>query len=230
LEIARYAWGRREDFTIAKYSAREAVELALSMGEGPILIHDSSDNPGSGTPGDGTYLLRELLRQNVPTGYGFMYEPEVALQATKAGAGATISCRLGGKADTLHGEPIELKEAYVKCVSDGRFVQQSVIGRGSEYNLGPMACLKVGNVEIAVGSVRLQTFDEGPFVAAGITWRNKRLLALKSAQHFKGWWADKVAGIVACDGPGVGSGDLTTFDFRHTNTSYYPLGQATWNE
>ena len=230
LEIARYAWDRRGDFTIPKYSAREAVELALSMGEGPILIHDSSDNPGSGTPGDGTYLLRELLRQNVPTGYGFMYEPEVALQATKAGAGATISCRLGGKADTLHGEPIELKEAYVKCVSDGRFVQQSIIGRGSEYNLGPMACLKVGNVEIAVGSVRLQTFDEGPFVAAGITWRNKRLLALKSAQHFKGWWADKVAGIVACDGPGVGSGDLTTFDFQHANTSYYPLGQATWNE
>lgn len=228
LEIARYAWDRREDFTVPKYSAEKAVDIALTMGEGPILINENSDNPGSGTPGDGTYLLRELLRRDLPSAFGFIYDPEVAEQAKKAGVGATISCRLGGKTDNLHGEPIAIENAYVRCVSDGSFVRQSLMGFGGHNSLGTTVCLVVGNVEIAVGSFRTQTFDEGPFVTAGITWRNKRLIALKSAQHFKGWWADKVKGIVTCDSPGVGSADLTTFKFKLANTDYYPLKDAKW--
>jgi len=228
LELARYTWGRRHDFTIPKYSAEQAVELALSMGEGPILINESSDNPGSGTPGDGTFLLRAMLEANVPSAFGFIYDPEVAQQAAKAGVGATISCKLGGKTDKLHGAPIELENARVKCISDGSFVRQSLMGLGGHNSLGTTVCLVVGNVEIVVGSFRTQTFDEGPFVTAGVTWRNKRLIALKSAQHFKGWWADKVSGIVACDSPGVGSADLTTFQFKLANTDYYPLKDAQW--
>lgn len=230
LALARYTWSRRYDFTVTKYSAEAAVEKALSLGEGPILIHESSDNPGSGTPGDGTYLLRELIRRDLPSAFGFIYDPEVAQQAAQAGIGATITCRLGGKTDKLHGKPILLENAYVKCISDGSFVRQSQMGLGGKNSLGLTVCLVVGNVEIAVGSFRTQTFDEGPFVTAGITWRNKRLIALKSAQHFKGWWADKVRGIVACDSPGVGSADLTTFCFKLANTGYYPLQEAQWDE
>lgn len=229
LELARYTWSRREDFTVPKYSAEKAVELALSMGEGPILINENSDNPGSGTPGDGTYLLRELLRRNESAAFGFIYDPEVAKQAAQAGVGATISCKLGGKTDKLHGDPIEIPSARVRCVSDGCFVQQNKMGLGRKSCLGTTVCLEVGNVEIAVGSFRTQTFDEGPFVTAGITWRNKRLIALKSAQHFKGWWADQVKGIVTCDSPGVGSADLTTFRFKLANTGYYPLQDAKWD-
>ena len=229
LEIARYTWNRRGDFTVPKYSAEKAVDMALSMGDGPILINESSDNPGSGTPGDGTYLLRELLHRDLPSAYGFIFDPEVAKQAAEAGVGATISCRLGGKTDKLHGEPIEIKNALVRCVSDGCFVQQNRMGFGRKNSLGTTVCLAVGNVEIAVASFRTQTFDEGPFVTAGIVWRNKQLIALKSAQHFKGWWADKVTGIVACDSPGVGSADLTTFQFKHANTDYYPLKDAQWD-
>lgn len=228
LEAARYAWSRRKDFTVPKYSAEAAVEKALSMDVSPVLINDSGDNPGSGAPGDSTFLLRALLRRDVPTGFGFFYDPEVAQQAAKAGVGATIDCLLGGKTDKLHGEPIELKGAYVKCVSDGSFVQQSPLGLGGQRSLGTTVCLKVGNVEIAVGSFRTQTFDEGPFVTAGITWKNKRLLALKSSQHFKGWWASQVPAIIPCDAPGVGSADLTTFHFQRANTGYYPLQDATW--
>lgn len=230
LDIARYAWSRRKDFTVPTYSAQEAMDLALGMGEGPILVYESSDNPGSGAPGDGTYLLREMLKRNVCSAFGFIYDPEVVQQAIQAGVGSRISCRLGGKTDKLHGAPIEIEDALVRCISDGYFVRQSQMSLGSPNTLGPTVCLKVGNVEICVACFRTQTFDEGPFVTAGITWRNKRIIALKSAQHFKGFWADKVAGMVACDSPGVGSADLRAFRFRLANTSYYPLADATWDE
>lgn len=229
LEIARYAWSRRRDTLVPLHSAKEAVETALQSDKWPVLINESSDNPGGGTPGDGTHLLRQLLETNVSAAFGFIYDSEVAQQAAKAGAGARISCLLGGKTDRFHGEPIELKDAYVKCVSDGVFIRKSIMGQGAIHAMGATACLEVGNVSIVVASVRQQTFDDGPFLCAGVDWTQKRILALKSSQHFKGWWANKVPVIIPCDSPGLQSADLTTFPFQSVNTTCFPLEDAQWD-
>lgn len=234
--IAQYTWDRRRDFDIPIFSAQQAVELALQEPEGPVLIHESSDNPGGGTPGDGTHLLRELLRRDVPSAFGFIYDAEVAAQAARAGAGAYISCRLGGKTDSFHGAPIELKDAYVKCVSDGVFTRVSPMGFGRVSDLGVTVCLVVGNVHIVVGGgvknavtvSRTQTFDDGPFRVVGVDWQHTPVLALKSAQHFKGWWADKVKAIIPCESPGLMSADLRTFSFRQLDKHYYPFEDPQW--
>ena len=230
LKIANYAWDHREDFSAPVYSAAEAVDVALSYGEGPIIINESSDNPGGGTPGDGTYLLRELLRRNVPSAFGFIYDPEVAKQAADAGVGAHISCRLGGKTDKIHGEPIEIADAYVRSISDGEFIRRPPMGGGVRTRLGLTACLVVGNVSIVVAGNRSQTFDDGPFRIAGIDWQSQRILALKSSLHFRAWWSDKVRGIVPCNSPGIHSADLTTIPMKNADTSYYPLGDPAWEE
>ena len=228
LKIARYAWSHRENFGAPVYSAAEAMDVALSYGEGPVIVNESSDNPGGGTPGDGTYLLRELLERDVPSAFGFIYDPEVAQQAADAGIGAHISCRLGGKTDKIHGEPIEIKDAYVRSVCDGEFIRRPPMGGGVRTRLGLTACLVVGNVSIVVAGNRSQTFDDGPFRIAGIDWQNQRILALKSSLHFRAWWSDKVRGIVPCNSPGIHSADLTTIPMKNADTSYYPLGSPVW--
>ncbi len=232
LDLAEYAWQHRHDFDIPLNSAEKAVDLALEAYDGsPVVINEGSDNPGGGTPGDGTHLLRELLKRNVSSAFGFIYDPEVAVQAAKAGVGTHIDCLVGGKTDDLHGEPIELKNAYVKCVSDGAYITKSVMGRGAKRTYGTTACLEVGNVSIIVGSRRIQTMDDAPFICAGVDWTQKQVLALKSTHHFKGWWKDQVKTIIPCDSPGIHSSDLSVFDFKQTNTSYYPLDpNAVWNK
>lgn len=230
LEVARYAWDHRADFTIPLYSAQEAVALALQAEQKPALIHESADNPGGGTAGDGTDLLRELLRVNVPAAFGFIFDPEVAALAARAGEGSRISCLLGGKTDNLHGAPIELKDAYVRKISDGCYTRKSPMGLGGRKSIGTTACLEVGNVQIVVGSERSQTFDDGPFVTAEVDWQSKDIIALKSAQHFKGWWADKVKTIIPCESHGVMTANIRLLDFKLANTNYYPLGDATWEE
>jgi len=226
-ELACYAWNRRADFAVPLYSAQEAVALAMRAPK-PALIHESSDNPGGGTPGDGTHLLRELLRVNVPSAFGFIFDPEVAELAKKAGVGSYISCKLGGKTDSFHGEPIVLTDAYVKSVSDGSFIRKNPMGFGGKNSLGTTACLVAGNVQIVVASFRTQTFDEGPFTAGCVDWEVLDLIALKSAQHFKGWWQDKVQTIIPCESPGLQTANLTLLDFNHADTTYYPLGNPTW--
>jgi len=230
LEAARYAWDRRADFAIPLYGAEEAVALALKAPKKPALVHESADNPGGGTAGDGTDLLRELLRVNVPSAFGFIFDAEVAELAKQAGEGSRISCLLGGKTDKLHGEPIRLTDAYVRCVSDGCSIRQNPMGLGRRDCLGTTACLEVGNVQIVVGSLRSQTFDEGPFTTVGVNWRDKEIVALKSAQHFKGWWGDRVETIIPCESHGVMTANLRLLTFARANTNYYPLGDATWEE
>lgn len=228
-EIARYAWSRRNDFDVRIYSAEGSVDAALAYGEGPVIINEASDNPGGGTPGDGTHLLRELLKRDVSAAFGFIFDKEVPTLAKQAGVGATISCLLGGKTDNLHGEPIELKDAYVRCISDGVFVRRPPMGAGRKVCLGTTVCLEVGNVSIVVADgMRTQTFDDGPFRIAGVDWQRKRILALKSSHHFKAWWSDKVRAIVPCESPGVHSADLRTLPLRNADLTKYPLGDPSW--
>ena len=231
LEIARYAWGRREDFKVPVNSAAQAFDLALAIpdGPGPVVINESSDNTGGGAPGDGTYLLREMLERNLPgTAFGYIYDPEVARLAAKAGAGNTISCQLGGKMDKLHGEPVEIKDAYIRCISDGVFVNNSPKGGGNTVNLGLSACLVIGNVDVVVSSDRTQAMDDGVFRMVGLSKDDYKIVAVKSSQHFKAWWADRSRGMIPCETPGIQCADLTSFDFKFANPHYYPLKDAYW--
>ena len=228
-ELATYTWTHRKDFDIPLYSAEQAVELALNSKPGIVIINESSDNPGGGAPGDGTHLLRKLIRRDVPSAYGFITDPEAAQIAAKAGVGAYIDVAVGGKTDKYHGDPVEIKGAYVKSVSHVKTTMKSPMYFGSVRDYGLTACLEVGNVSIIVSSLRVQTMDDGIFIGAGVDWSQKRVIALKSSQHFKGWWKDKVDTIIACESPGIQSADLTTFDFKYLDKSYYPLNpDAVW--
>jgi len=137
--------------------------------------------------------------------------------------GATISCRLGGKTDNKHGEPIEIEKAYVKAISDGKFITISPMGAGGTFHMGLTVRLQVGNVDIVVGSITSQTKDKGPFQTLGIDYEKMHLLCLKSSQHFRGWWQDKAAAICPCDPPGIHCGDLDLFDYVNIDQSYYPF-------
>lgn len=229
-EVANYVWNRRREFMTETLSAAQALDLAEAEEKGPVVINESSDNPGGGAPGDGTHLLRELLKRNLPgSAFGHILDPQVAKQAAEAGIGATISCVLGGKTDHLHGEPVVIEKAYVKALSDGKFINRSPMGNGETIRHGLTARLQVGNVDVVVTSLPRQTMDKGPFELVGIPYGEYRILCLKSSQHFRGWWQDKAARIIPCDPPGIHCGDLSVFDFKMANKNYFPLGDAQWN-
>jgi len=232
LDIARYAWSRRHDFRVHANSPEEAMDLALQVpaGEGPVLINESSDNTGGGAPGDGTFLLREMLKRNLPnTAMGYIYDPEVVQQAIASGIGTTISCKLGGKMDNLHGDPIEIENAYVRNISDGVYVNQSEKGGKFTLRLGPAVCLQVGNVSVVVASGRTQAMDDGVFRMVGLSRELLDIVAIKSSQHFKAWWKDRSRAMIPCDPPGVQCADLTGFAFKHAHTEYFPLQDAKWD-
>ena len=226
-DVARRVWEARAAFLADLPAADAAVREALASERRPVIIAEVSDNPGGGSPGDGTHLLRALLDADPSAAcFGFVYDPETAAQAHRAGVGATIDIRLGGKTDDLHGPPIEAR-AYVKCLTDGRFVYQTPMGRGRPVDLGAMARLVIGNVDVLVASVRTQTFDPEVFLLHGIDVARYAIVGLKSQNHFRAGFEDLAGAIIRCDPPGSTSSQLARLPFRRVLRPIWPLDPDT---
>ncbi len=229
-EVAGKVWEMREQFRPVPNPPDEAFRQALATEGRPVIINETSDNPGGGAPEDATHLLRAMLDAKLEDAcMGFMFDPETAAQAHKAGTGATIQVRLGGKHEKLHGEPIEA-EAYVKCLTDGKFIQQSPMGRGARVDLGPMARLIIGGIDVLVSSFRTQTLDAEVFLLHGIDISRYKIVAIKSSNHFRAGFEPIAHKIIRADTPGLVSVDLTTFPYERIAHPVWPLDEdAAWS-
>ncbi|TWI58194.1 M81 family metallopeptidase [Halalkalibacter nanhaiisediminis] len=222
-EIGKEIWKVRDKFFLPIDSPDEGITKALKVEGKPIVINESSDNPGGGTPGDGTYLLSAMIEAKLEDAcFGFIYDPEVADIAHSQGVGSTINVKLGGKTDNMHGNPIPL-QAYVKSVSDGQFVQSSPMGKGTKVNYGKSARLVANGIDIIVCSKSSQTFDEQIFLLHGIDVLTYKIVALKSSQHFRAAFEPLAKAIIPVNSPGLSSSNLFDFPFERINRPIYPL-------
>ena len=234
-ELALSLWNQREAFKPISLSADEAVEHALQaagtrdpvVANLPVVIHETSDNCGAGTPGDGTHLLRAMLdaqlgkEQGVRACFGFIVDPVTAREAHTAGTGATIEVQLGARTDDLHGRPVQAS-AQVKSLHDGRLVLQHMF-KGMPLNLGPMARLVIEGIDVVVGSRRSQTFDREPFLALGIDVLRYDLVALKSSSHFRACFQSLAHAIVTADPPGLSTHNISVFPRQRTARALWPV-------
>ena len=224
-ELARHVWDMRQKFVPEILSPKEALDRARAVkDEGCIIINELSDNPGGGTPGDGTHLLREMLRQNLPrTIFGHMYDPEVAAFCHQHRVGERVSFSLGGRTEKLHGDPLRLEDAEICALSDGRCVYVSPMNRGLPLNLGRTARVRVGNVDIVISSLRTQTVDDRPFLVTGADVAQYRYVGLKSTNHFRAFFQSRAAVIIPTDPPGLHSANFAIFDYKKIARPVFPL-------
>jgi len=189
--------------------------------KGPVVIHDTADNPGGGTAGRSTHLLRRLMEENPERTLFFgICDPGVAKKAHVAGVGGVIDIELGGGGE-FDGEPVKAK-ALVKTLSDGRLTTRSVFV-DTRYDVGPTARIIVGDFEIIVTSAPYQAFDNTMALLGGVDLRDYRIVALKSSTHFRAYFTPMARSIITADGPGGSSGIITTFKPTHMRMPVYPF-------
>ena len=223
--MAEKLWDTREAFRPQSLSPEQALEQALALEGEPIVVNETSDNCGGGSPGDGTHLLRAMLAAQLERAcFGFIVDPITALQAHNAGVGASIDVSLGGRHDDIHGEPIQA-QAYVKALHDGDLVFRAMM-KGAPMHLGPMARLVISGIDVVVASNRSQTFDIGPFLAVGIDVSDYKIVALKSSNHFRAGFQDIAAGIVTADPPGLTTHQISVFPRRNATRPMWPIDEA----
>ena len=187
-DLIKLAWDQRGVYTIDFLPIAEGIRVALEprSGPGPLLIGDYTDNPGGGAHGDGTSFLKALLESKVEDAVvGHIADPESAKVGIDAGIGATVTLDLGGKTDPrFGGGPLDL-QARILLLGDGAYVGDGPMIGGLKGSWGRMAVIKVQDIEILVATAPQQALDLQQFRAFGIDPAAKRVVALKSMQHFR---------------------------------------------
>ena len=226
-EFAQHIWSIREDFHTNLVSIEEALEHANQTEGKPIVLAEGADNPGGGGPCDGTFILRAFVKADVQDAVvAIIADPESVAQAIGAGVGNRVTLNVGGKTDDMHGEPVTL-DAYVKTISDGVYVRKGPMARGATDRMGRTAVIKTGGVEVILAEGRSQPLDAEVLRSVGIEPRDRKLIALKSAVHFRADYTPIAHEIVEVDTPGVHSPNLTNFRYENLRRPIYPLDPTT---
>ena len=222
-EMAEAVWDRRDDFTPKLTPVAEAIARARTETQGPVVLADGSDNPGGGGPCDGTVILRQLIEADAQGAVvAVIADPEAVAQAVEAGVGSRVTLDLGGKTDDRHGAPVRVT-AEVRLLSDGNFVLRGPMGGGARARMGRTAVLVIGGVEVVVTERRIQPYDAALLRSVGIEPTERRLIALKSAVHFRSTYQEIAGRIFDADTPGVHRPDFNATTYRRLRRPIHPL-------
>ncbi len=224
--IAEDIWKCRFEVLNDYLSAQEAAALASRYWpiKGPLVIADYSDNPGAGGYGDSTTLLRAMLDLDVRNAcFGPMVDAEAAQELNSAKVGQCIQITLGGKTDPrFGGEPLSL-DGILISISDGSFIGDGPMIHGLRGSFGPSAVLQVNGVEILVVSIARQILDLQQFKAFGIEPEHKRVVALKSMQHFRAAFEPIAGEVIVCDSGALCTPRYDKLPYQNVPRPIFPL-------
>ena len=195
-----------DDFDGRIYSPDDGVRLAMELAKSaskPIVIADTQDNPGAGGDSDTTGMLRALVRNKAQrAATGVIYDPQSAKAAHAAGEGATVTLALGGKSGIPGDAPY--KETFVvEKLSDGNFVAPGPYFGGRVMDMGPSACLRIGDVRAVVASNKAQLADQAMYRYVGIEPTEQKILVNKSSVHFRADFEPIAEKLLICAAPGA---------------------------
>jgi microcystin degradation protein MlrC len=233
-EVATRLWGSRERFKHALTTVEEALTVAQEASAGQraaVIFSDAGDNPGGGGSGRTTELLAALVQAGIPgVLYGSFFEPALAADAHRAGAGGTFRAVFNREPGTEFDTRFEC-DARVLALGDGRIVGRRGLYRGRGLDLGPTAALALGDggVVAIIISDRHQTADPMFFEMLGQDPGAARVVCVKSRGHFRAgfdlWFAPEQ--VLEVDTAGLTSPVLGRFQWKGLPRPVYPLDEDT---
>ena len=197
---------REQQWGTTFLSPDEAVLAAMQIAgpaQKPVVIADTQDNPGAGGDSNTTGMLAALVRHDARrAAIGLIYDPQAAQAAHAAGLGAQIRLAIG--ADS--GEPFE-GTFTVESLSNGECTLDGPMMNGLQLQLGLSACLRIGDVHVAVSSARAQMMDRNQYRMVGIQPELMKILVNKSSVHFRADFEPIAEAVLVAKAPGVALAD-----------------------
>jgi len=204
------------------YTMDGALDAALEIDGGPVVLADVSDNSGGGAPNDSTFFMRRILERGFENAaIGCIWDPVLVAVAQELGEGVEADLRIGGKMGPMSGDPVDLR------VRIGKFVPNAYqkFGQG-RAKLGDSVALHGPNgLDIVLISHRTQTFSPHVFSNVGIDPTQKKVLVVKSMQHFYAGFAPIAKRIIHVSTPGTLVPDMAQIPFERARRDLWPMQQ-----
>ncbi len=216
-------WNVRGQLTLDLLDAAQAVQQAIESERHPVILVEMGDNIGGGSPGDGTFILAELVRQEAAGYVVVVYDPEAVQTCIQAGVGNSISLQVGGKVDTLHGDPVSI-QGNVRLIHDGRYEETQPRHGGQRYHdQGLTVVVAVGDSLVVLTSRRQTPFSLQQLLSLGIDPTARRMIVVKAAVAYRAAYEPIAGQIIEVDTPGLTAVNPLHFEYHDVRRPLFPL-------
>src|SRR3954452_24536918 len=218
-EIGRELIALREQAASPEYSVDGAIDAALAHPDGPVVIADTTDNAGGGAPSDNTTFLHRLLARGIESAaVAPIWDPMAVRLAFDAGEGVRLPFRLGGKTSLASGTPVDAEVEVIRCVPNAHQTFAGAI-----VPLGDVASIRTGGVEAVLISTRAQAMGSDLFANFGIDPAQRKILVVKSNQHFYASFSKIAAQVIYAESDGPLLRDYRRLPWRKVQRPIWPL-------
>jgi microcystin degradation protein MlrC len=200
-----------------------AIAAARAQDAGLVVIAEPADNAGGGAPSDNTSFLRALVASNaVDAGLGPIWDPVAVKLCFDAGVGASFALRLGGKTGPASGLPFDAEVTVRGLARDG---WQSF--GPTKVPLGDCAAVGIGGIDVVLISNRTQALGLELFSNLGIDPARKRILVLKSTNHFMAAFGPIAKKVLYADSDAPLARDYRRVPYAKIQRPIWPLDEIT---
>lgn len=222
--LGRELFAMRGTFMVAQVDEHVAVDVAVAATKGPVVIADVWDNPGGGPAGDATVILGELIARGVTdVAVGTIWDPIAVQICMAAGEGAEIALRFGAKSAPDTGQPID------KLVTVRKLVPNAEMRFGESFApFGDAAWISFDGIDVILNSTRAQSFDPSLFSAMGIEPTSRKILLIKSTNHFYDSFSRIASEIVYCSAGKPYPNNPATTPYRKARRDIWPMVENPW--
>ena len=224
-ELGRKLWTLRNEVVPQVVELDDAIEQALAIDATPVVFGDIADNPGGGAAGDSTFIAHALIKRGITNAaVGGIWDPVAVDICRGAGVGAKFDLRLGGKTGRWSGEPLDLHVTVT-----GGFDNVLAEGlAGSARPMGQTVTLQADGIDYVVHSARTQNFHPSFFANVGIDYMSKKILVVKSMQHFYSNYAAVSDNVLYVSTPGVVDHNIKRLPLERAARPVWPLDDDPW--
>ncbi|MBD8065794.1 M81 family metallopeptidase [Devosia sp. PTR5] len=222
--LGRELFAMRGTFMVRQVDEKVAVGTALAAPRGPVVIADVWDNPGGGTAGDATVILAELMARGAQdVAVGTIWDPIAVQICFAAGEGAEIPLRFGAKSAPMTGNPID------RIVTIRKLVRNAQMRFGDSFApFGDAAWVHFDGIDVILNSTRAQSFDPSLFSALGIDPKSRKILLIKSTNHFYDSFSKIASEIVYCSAGKPYPNRPAETPYRKARRDIWPMVEDPW--
>jgi microcystin degradation protein MlrC len=219
--LGREVFALRGQVAMPMLSIDAGLARAASLQGGkPVVIADVWDNPGGGVAGDGTLILRRMIELGLDDfAVATIWDPIAVSFCRAAGEGARLNLRFGGKCDAKAGAPYDAEVEVLRAQAEG---WQSF--GASRVPLGATALVRLAgrHIEVILNTNRTQTFEPDIFSNLGVDPLSKRMLLVKSTNHFYAGFAPIASEVIYIDAGAPYPSNPRVTDYRKLARPIWP--------
>lgn len=220
-ELGREFYAMRHATEVPYATLDQAIARAASHNlPKPLVIADVSDNAGGGASSDSTFILQAMFDRGIKDGaIATFWDPMAVRIAFEVGEGAEVDVRLGGKLGKMSGPALDLRARVIGLKRDAT---THGFG-GSRVRMGDMAAFEVDGIAIVCSTLRAQCKSTDAFTNVGVDPSARKVVVVKSMQHFHAEYAPVASEILYVAVPGAVAPDYRSMPYTKVARKQWPF-------